>query len=540
MTATVILGDVFTCDPRVPRAAAVGLKGGRIRAVGDEDHVRSAVGREARLIDAGHRTVLPGLIDPHNHLLATAESLASVNARFPVVADPAGLVDAVAAAAERTPDGRWIRGFGMDHAKYPGERMPTRAELDDATSVHPVVVYHVSGHWALVNSAALAARGITDDVSDPPGGSFERDQAGRLTGLCRDTAMDLILPVSVDIGCHGPNFHTEAPLDDLVALLGPACREYLRAGLTTVCDPQVTRRELTAYREARSQGTLALRTVCMPLSSQIDELEAIGLAGPFGDDWLRIGAMKLYADGTLIGGTAWFTEPYGRHREFAGTTYWQPRELAALVSRAHAAGWQVGIHTQGDAAMQMTLDAIGGAMREHPRHDTRHRIEHCGYPTPPQVERIAELGIIPVNQPSFLFDSGDEFLDRLGERAQRLQPIREELEAGVRPVLSSDSFVASLRPLETIANAVRRETREGRLIGADQRMTVEEAVRAHTIDAAVSLRMEGLIGSLEPGKLADVTVIDGDLLSAPDGSIAELPVWLTVLGGGIAHSAGAE
>jgi len=484
--------------------------------------------------------VLPGLIDPHNHLLATAESLASVNARFPVVADPAGLVDAVAEAAERTPDGRWIRGFGMDHAKYPGERLPTRAELDDATSVHPVVVYHVSGHWALVNSAALAARGITDDVSDPPGGSFERDQAGRLTGLCRDTAMDLILPVSVDIGCHGPNFHTEAPLDDLIALLGPACREYLRAGLTTVCDPQVTRRELTAYREARSQGTLALRTVCMPLSSQIDELEAIGLAGPFGDDWLRIGAMKLYADGTLIGGTAWFTEPYGRHREFAGTTYWQPRELAALVSRAHAAGWQVGIHTQGDAAMQMTLDAIGGAMREHPRHDTRHRIEHCGYPTPPQVERIAELGIIPVNQPSFLFDSGDEFLDRLGERAQRLQPIREELEAGVRPVLSSDSFVASLRPLETIANAVRRETREGRQIGADQRMTVEEAVRAHTIDAAVSLRMEGLIGSLEPGKLADVTVIDGDLLSAPAGSIAELPVWLTVLGGGIAHSAGAE
>jgi predicted amidohydrolase YtcJ len=537
MSATVILGNVFTCDRRVPRAAAVGIEHGRIRAVGGEEEVRSALGRDVTVIDAGSRTVLPGLIDPHNHLLATAESLASVNARFPVVADPAGLVSAVADAAERTPDGRWIRAFGMDHAKYPGERLPTRAELDDATSVHPVVVYHVSGHWALVNFAALAARGITDDVPDPPGGSFERDEAGRLTGLCRDTAMDLILPVSVDIGCHGPNFHTEAPLGDLVALLGPACQEYLRAGLTTVCDPQVTRREMSAYREARLQGMLALRTVCMPLSNQIDELDAIGLAGPFGDEWLRIGAMKLYADGTLIGGTAWFTEPYGREGEFTGTTYWRPEQLAELVSRAHAGGWQVGIHTQGDAAMQMTLDAIGGALREHPRHDTRHRIEHCGYPTPEQIGQIAELGIIPVNQPTFLFDSGDEFLRRLGERAERLQPIREELESGVLPVLSSDSFVASLRPLDTIANAVRRETRDGRPIGADQRMTVEEAVHAHTIDAAASLRMEHLVGSLEPGKLGDVTVLDGDLFSVQPDAIAAMPVWRTVLHGDVVHAA---
>jgi predicted amidohydrolase YtcJ len=536
MPPTVIIGHVFTADRRMPRSRAVGYENGRIRAVGDEEHVRAAMGRGAQVIDAGDRTVLPGLIDPHNHLLATAESLASVNARYPVVADPGQLVATVADAAERTVDGRWIRAFGMDHAKYPGERPPSRAELDDATSVHPVVVYHVSGHWALVNSAALAARGITDDVADPPGGSFERDAAGRLTGLCRDTAMDLILPVSVDIGCHGPNFHTEAPIDDLVALLAPACEEYLRAGLTTVCDPQVTRRELTAYREARLRGSLGLRTVCMPLSNQIDELAAIGLAGPFGDEWLRIGAMKLYADGTLIGGTAWFTEPYGPHGELTGTTYWRPAELAELVSQAHGRGWQVGIHTQGDAAIRMTLDAIGSAMREHPRRDVRHRIEHCGYPTPSQVEEMAELGIIPVNQPTFLFDSGDEFLDRLGDRAQRLQPIREELDAGIRPALSSDSFVASLRPLETIANAIRRQTREGRPIGAYQRMTLDEALLAHTIDAAHALRMEHLVGSLEPGKLADVTVLDGDIFAASPDQVAVMPVKHTVLGGEVVYS----
>ncbi len=523
----------MTCDPVRPLADAVGIDGGRIRAVGLAEEVRAAMPRDATLVDVGGRTVTPGLIDAHNHLLATCESLAAVNARYPAVSDVDGLVAAVAEAAERTPDGRWIRAFGMDYAKFPGGRPPNRTELDQATSVHPVVVYHVSGHYALVNSAALTARGLGDDVRDPPGGSFARDESGRLTGLCLDTAMDLILPVAVDIGCHGPNFHTQAPLEDLVQMLADGSQEYLRAGLTTVCDPQVTRRELAAYWEARRRGVLALRTVCMPLSSQLNELQAIGLVGPFGDDRLRIGAMKLYADGTLIGGTAWFSQPYGRRGEFTGTTYWKPAELAELVGRAHAAGWQVGIHTQGDLAMRMTLDAIEHALRSVPALDTRHRIEHCGFPTPEQLSEIASLGIIPVNQPSFLFDSGDDFIERLGDRAHRLQPMREELDLGIRPVLSSDAFVASYRPLDTIAAAVRRTTREGRQIGPDQRLTLEEAVRAHTIDAAVALRMEDRIGSIEPGKLADLTVIDGDLSAAPAGGVDRLGIWMTLLDGEI-------
>jgi predicted amidohydrolase YtcJ len=382
----------------------------------------------------------------------------------------------------------------------------------------------------------MQVRGLDDNAPDPAGGSFERDAAGRPTGLLRDTAMNLVLPVELEIGCHGPNYHVQAPLEDLVRWLDRGTERYLAAGLTTVCDPQVTRKEMRAYREAYSRGLLRLRTVMMPLSVHLDELAEIGLAGPFGDDMLRIGAMKLYSDGTLIGGTAYFSTPYGEHGEFAGTTYWRPEELDELVRCAHAAGWQVGIHTNGDAAMDMSLDAIEGAMRADPRRDTRHRIEHCTYPTPAQQQRMAGLGVIPVHQPSFLYENGDEFLPRFGDRAHHLKPYREELERGLRPVISSDAFVVSFNPLESISAAVLRRTRDGQSIGAEQALTVEEAIRAHTIDAAHSIRMEDRLGSIEPGKLADLTIVDGDLLAGALEQIAGTGIWKTIIGGEVVWS----
>ena len=533
----IVNGRVWSGDEANPRPAAVAVQGGRIAAVGAEEAARGLVSRDAAVIDAGGRTVLPGLIDAHNHYLATAEALASVNVRFPNVASRADLTRVIGEAAEVTPPGRWIRAVGLDWSKFPDGQPPTLQDLDEATLGHPVIVYHVSVHHALVNTPAMRQRGITDAVRDPPGGRFVRDHTGRLTGLCLDAATDLILPVVVDIGCHGPNFHTLLPGEDSVALLADAARVYLAAGLTTVCDPQVTRRELRIYREAAARGVLGPRVALMPLSNHLEDFEAVGIAPPFGDDHLRIAAMKLYADGTLIGGTAWFSEPYGPHGEFTGSTYWQPEHLKDLVVRAHRNGLQVGIHTQGDAAMEMSLTAIEAAIRAAPRVDNRHRIEHCGYPTPQQIDQMASLGVIPVNQPNFLVDSGDGFIRHLGERAHRLQPIREELDAGLRPVLSSDAFVSSLRPLDTISAAMTRRTRTGTPIGADQRMTLDEALRAHTIDAAIAIGMEDRIGSLQPGKLADVTIVDGDVEATSPECIASLGAWMTILDGVVVWSA---
>jgi len=529
-------GRAFTADRRRPWAEAVAFDRAGILDVGIAGEV---LGRfpDARAIDVGGRTIVPGFVDAHNHFLATGESLSSIDVRYPGVASCDDLVAAIAEAARTTPDGVAIRAYGFDHAKY--DRVPTRWDLDRATTLHPVLAYHVSGHHVLVNGAMLQLRGLRDDTPDPPGGELVRDADGRLTGLCLDAAMNLVLPVAVEIGSHGPNFHTAEPLEDLVEAVERAGTAFLRAGLTTVCDAQVTRRELAAYRAAADAGRLPVRTVCMPLSHQLDAYRAIGLAGPFGDDLLRIGAMKFYADGSLIGGTAAFDVPYGERGEFPGSLYHEPDELRTMIVKAHADGWQVGVHAQGDRAIGITLDAFEAAARARPR-EHRHRLEHAGYPTPEQIRRIAELGIITVNQPRYLRDSGDEFLARLGERAHWLLPLRAELDAGVTVVLSSDSDVASYRPLDVIASAIDRRTLAGAPIGADQALTLEEALFAYTIDASFALRLEDRLGSLEPGKLADVVVIDGDLEATPPDEIATLDIWKTFLDGRPASEAGAD
>jgi hypothetical protein len=524
-------GRVFTADPSAPWAECVRVQGRWIRAVGSQAELGGSGDLGGSVVDLGGRVVVPGFIDAHNHFLATAEALSSVDLRYPDTSSIGDLVQTIRERAEGTAAGQWIRGFGMDYAKYPDGRPPTRWDLDKATKDHPVVAYHVSGHYALVNTAALALRGIGDNVVDPPGGAFLRDAGGRPTGLCLDAATNLILPVAVDIGSHGPNFHTEAALADLVSLLDQAGPAYYAAGLTTVCDPQVTRRELAAYRGALASGQLRLRVACMPLSHQLPELRSLGLAGPFGGEQLTIAGMKFYADGSLIGGTAAFYEPYGEHGEFTGSTYWSAEQLATLLRDGHEAGWQVGVHAQGDRAIQMALDGIAAALRARPDSDARPRIEHAGYPTPEQVTQMRDLGVITVNQPSYLYDSGDEFLTRLGGRANRLQPLREELDAGMHVVLSSDAFVASYKPLDTITAAVLRKTREGRSIGGDQALTVTEAVLAHTIEAARSIRMEDLVGSIESGKLADFVVLDGDPFSATVDSLQTARVRTTIQGG---------
>ncbi|HEY0443477.1 MAG TPA: amidohydrolase family protein, partial [Candidatus Limnocylindrales bacterium] len=354
-------GRVVTANVARPSAEAVGVRGDRIVAVGSEAEVRAAMPPDSAVIGLAGRTLVPGFIDAHNHFLATAESFSAIDARDPSVHSTADLMALVEAAAERTEPGRWVRGFGMDWTRFEDGRRPTRWDLDKVTTDHPVVILHVSGHYALVNSRAMEARGIRDDVRDPVGGSFERDEAGRPTGLLRDTATNLVLQLSVDIGSHGPNFHTEVPLEDMVAMLDDGSSRYLAAGLTTICDPQVTSRELGAYREARARDVLGVRTVCLPLSSQLGEFEAIGLAGPFGDDRLRIAGMKFYTDGAITGGTAVFSRPIGPKGEFAGTLYHEPDELRDLLVRAAASGWQLAIHTMGDRAMGIMLDGVEAA-----------------------------------------------------------------------------------------------------------------------------------------------------------------------------------
>ncbi|HEY7524360.1 MAG TPA: amidohydrolase family protein, partial [Candidatus Limnocylindrales bacterium] len=372
---------------------------------------------------------------------------------------------------------------------------------------------------------------------DPPGGHLERDERGRLTGYAFDAAQQLLLPGGVEIGHHGPGFHDDAPLDEVVGDIERACAAYVAAGVTSICDAQVTRRELDGYREARRRGSLSVRVTAMPISSQQDEYAALGIAGRMGDVGLAIGPMKFYADGALTGGTAAFTRPYGALGQHTGSLYWPSDEaFREAVVAAHRSGWQVGIHAQGDRGIDRALDALEAAQQAVPRADARHRIEHCGGPRPDQVRRMARLGVWAIGQPRYFWDAGEDWLRAFDpERAHRLQPYRELVAAGVPFAISTDAPVASYRPVETLASAVLRRTVGGSVVGADQALTIEEAVRAYTIDAARSFFVDDAVGSLEPGKLADLVVLDGDPFATPAERFGELQVVLTMIGGEVVH-----
>jgi hypothetical protein len=530
----VVNGTVFTARATdAPFRGGVAAIDGRIVAVGPDEAVPAALPPDAEIVDARGGSILPGFVDAHNHLAFTGAELAQVDVRSPGVASIADLVARIADAAERTPDGEWIRAVGMNDATFADGRRPTRWDLDDATRVHPVLVQHMSGHHAVANSLALEVRGVSETTADPEGGHLLRGDRGQLTGYFLDAAQALVVPPGVDIGHHGPGFHDGAPLEEVVGDIERGSRAYLEAGITSIVDAQVTRRELSAYQASRRQGLFGVRVTCMPISSQLDEYEAIGVAGPIGDDRLAIGPMKFYADGALTGGTATFSAPYGRNGEFAGSLYWSSEEaFREAIRRAHAAGWQIGVHAQGDRAIERVLDAYEAALAAHPRPDHRHRIEHCGGPRPDQVEHMARLGIIAIGQPRYFHDAGDDWLAALdAPRAHRLQPYREFADAGVRFIISTDAPVASYRPVDTIASAVLRRTSSGATIGANQALTVEEAVRAYTIDAAFSYFADDRLGSLEPGKLADITVLDGDLFATPPERIPELSVAHTIVDG---------
>ncbi|MGH3273760.1 MAG: amidohydrolase, partial [Streptosporangiaceae bacterium] len=526
-------GPGTTGTTGAPWATAVAVAGGRIVAVGDDASVTAAM-PAGETIDLAGRTLLPGFIDAHNHFLATGESLASTDVRAPGVSSKAALLEQLARAVAGAQAGATVSAFGFDHSKY-ADGVPTRWDLDQLAPGNPVVVYHVSGHAALVSSAVLRAAGVDDRGEDPPGGRFLRDERGRVSGLCFDAAMARVLPVAVDIGAHGPNFHVQAPMSDLVAAVDRAGTAFTEAGLTTVCDAQVTSRELAAYRAARQAGLLHVRTVCMPLSHQLEAYELLGLTGPFGDEHLSIGPMKFYADGSLIGGTAFLSQPYGRNEEHSGYLFRPADVLTADLEAACRQGWRVGVHAQGDLAIEVVLTALENASRADPGRDARPRLEHAGLPTDAQIARMAALGVITVNQPSYLVDRGDEFLATLGPRALRLAPLRAELDAGVRVVISSDSDVASYRPLDTIAAAMARTTHAGQDIGIDQRLSLEEALFAHTRDAAFAIGREDSLGSLRPGHYADLVILDGDLRRVPPAALADLPVAATMIDGEFAH-----
>jgi predicted amidohydrolase YtcJ len=525
-------GSILTMDDP-PRAEAVAVADGRIRAVGLLRECRDAAGRAARQIDLAGRCLVPGFVDAHTHPLMVGQCGSWVDCGVEATPTIERIVAALAERATTLPPDAPVCGYGYNHGTIADRRHPTAADLDRVAVDRVVLVMHSSGHGAVVNSFALHRMGVRPGTVDPSGGTIGRDVAGRPNGLLWDAAADLLTgPDGVKIGNHGPNFHFAAPAKDLGQMLDLAQATFLRAGITTVGDAQVTRRELETYLAFRDEGRLVMRVSMMVLSSLLGELTRLGLCSHLGDDRLAFAGLKLYADGALTAWRAHVSTPYAFDPCDRGLRYHEPGELQELIVRAHTFGLQTGTHAQGDAAIGMVLDAVAEAQRLAPRVDVRHRLEHCGLPTRKQVARIAELGLVPVPQPMHFVDHGDALLAVLGDRAHDVYPYGWFAAHGIPIVLSSDAPTSTPHPLAAVAGAALRRTAGGRVLGRpDQRISVTQALWGYTMGGAIALHREHAVGSIAPGKLADFAVLHADPLTLDASALPRLGVTETWVAG---------
>ncbi len=527
-------GKVLTVDPAFSVVEAVAIRGGRVLAVGADTEIEALAGPGTRRLALAGRTVLPGLIDAHCHVRATGALLANLQ-----LYDCRSLDDIlarVAARARETPPGGWIVGRGWDESLLAERRPPIRWELDRVAPDHPVCLHRV---WnkLVANSRALALAGVSRETPDPDpslpyAGSFDRDERGEPSGLFRDRAKELVT-----------NAIPPETVEERVAALGRVSRAFHAVGLVGACDPGLYPDDLRAYQLARDRGALTLRVALCPAGWGFGPadweprikpwVESLGVHGGFGDARLWFDAVKFMVDGGVGDRTAALHEPYADSDD-RGQFVVPEEALPELVRWCHDRGWSVESHTCGDRAQDAVVAAYAAAYEVGAAPDPRlrHRVHHAYLPTPRALELMARHGIPAVLNPPFLYYMGESFVASLGaERAARMKPARAYLDSGVPLAGSSDSTVSDYNPFVGIATMVLRRTITGRDLGPDQRLTREEAIRLYTGGAAYALRREREWGSLEPGKWADLVVLDRDILSCPDEELMAIRPARTVVAG---------
>ena len=530
-------GRFTTLDETRPTAGSVAVLGGRIVAVGDDDlHERVAA---RTVVDLQGRCVVPGFNDAHNHMLAFGMALDDLPLGWPSVRTVAEICAAVAERAAVTPEGDWVIARGYDQNKLAEQRHPTAAELDAVAPRHRVWLQHTSGHMCTVNSLVLA------DIAGrpvPDGGRLEVDADGRLSGLVLEQAQLLVRALAFP-----------ASVERMVSALGRASQQYLREGVTSATEAGVgagllsfSPLEIRAWQEARRRGVLAQRINLLVATEALhhvghhpddgDEVLTLdgGLHTGFGDEWLRIGGMKMFSDGSLIGRTAAMFEPFEADHGDCGCGFFQtePEVLHQRVIAAHLAGWQVCTHAIGDRAVKTVLDIYADCLRRFPRPDARHRIEHCGVISEVLLDQVKALGVIPVPQGRFISEIGDGMKRALGvHRTPDAYRQRSFLERGIPLPGSSDRPIVNGAPLLGIHDMVNQRTAGGEPFAPQEALTPGQALRAYTEGSAYAAFEERRKGRLALGMLADFVVLGGDLDRVDRDGIGEVPVLATVIGG---------
>jgi predicted amidohydrolase YtcJ len=511
--------NVLTMDASQPRADAVAIAGDRILAVGARDDVLNLATARTKRVDLTGKTVVPGFIDAHSHPASAGLShLRMVDCDLRSIAE---IQAALRQRAEKTPAGEWVLGFKYDDTKTSDGRFLTRADLDAAAPGHAVVVRHRGGHSGYFNSKAMEVAKVPESVPDPPGGRFDRDSSGRLTGRALERAADLF------DGALRPDA-SRADRRQGVAIIS---RMMTRVGVTSVHDAYGTPDDLRAYQDARDEGELLLRVYCLIGHSHLDRMLAAGLRTGLGDEWVRIGAVKMTCDGSISERTARLAEPYVGRPNDRGIIVTTEEELYATLRKAHEADWQLGVHANGEEGIDIVLRIYERLQRERPRRDPRFRIEHCTVVNDALVARIRALGVIPTPFSTYVYYHGEKMREYGPERLDRMFALRTFLDAGVRPTQASDYPPGPFEPMMALQSEVTRTDLKGGVWGAKQRVTAEEALRVGTLHGAFASYEERLKGSLAPGKLADLVVLGRDPLREPPSSLIQIPVERTMVGG---------
>ncbi len=515
-TLALLNAHVMTLNQKQPRAEAVAIQDNRIAAVGSNRDIRKHIDTKTRVIDVKEKTIIPGLVDCHIHMKGFGNLLQTLDLRDAKSISEIQLK--IREYAHQNPEKEWIRGGRWDQEKFREQRFPTRQDLDSATDGKPAFLIRVCGHVGAANSEALKRGGVTRKTQ-VTGGKIDLDPStGEPTGILRENALDLIRQAIPE--------PTPQQLQQTCLL---ASQKAVEAGLTGVHWLTSSPEEIRAIQKLHFQGKLPLRVYLGIPAELLEEITSLGLLTGFGNPMIKIGFIKIFADGSLGGRTAALKQPYTDRPEIKGMMLYTEEQLNKLVLQAHRAGLQLAVHAIGDHAIETVLKAFEKALEEYPREDHRHRIEHCSLLNPQLIKRMKRLQLIASVQPHFAI-SDFWVSERLGkERARWVYPFKTLIKEGLTVVSGSDCPVEPIDPLLNIWAAATRE------YPPEERLTAKKALETYTSKAVYASFDEDQKGTIEPGKLADLTLLSKDLLNIPPEEIRKTEVEMTIVDGKIVY-----
>ncbi len=525
---------IWTVDKSLPTAQAVAVLGDRIVAVGSNADIDAWRGSHTQVIDARGRLLLPGFNDSHVHFVSGGMQL--TNIQLNDATSPQEFVRRIGERAKITPKGEWILGGNWDETKWNPPDIPTKDLIDVLTPDTPVFVSRYDGHMGLANSLALKLAGITAKTPDPPGGTIVRDAQGNPTGALKDAATDYIDKVVP------PLSH-----DQRLKIVRRALDHAASLGVTSVQHMVASYEDIAVYSELLQSGELTTRIYAAPLITHVEDQAKLGIGRAFGGPYLRIGALKAFADGSLGSGTAYFYEPFlnqGNNRGLLSDEMHPISLMRDRYMRADAAGLQICTHAIGDEGISTILDLYANVIKAHGEADRRFRIEHAQHMAAKDFERFAQLHVIASVQPYHAIDDGRFAESKIGrDRASRTYAFRTFLDHGVRLAFGTDWEVAPLNPLLGLYAAVTRATLDGKNPNGwfpEQKLTVAESVEAYTMGSAYAEFQEKEKGSITPGKLADMVILSDDIFSIAPEKIRDVRVLKTYVGGKLTYDANAD